>query len=279
MYRKCFLCLTLLLGCLFSQTLHAQFDPVNPPEPDQVYSYWLTVDCEPQYSAWNSGNGKYVPGMRVQVNSSPRSDSYHFSHWTLNGERIDEKQLDFILTMPAKALHFVAHYTFNPSNPQEPEMHYFRRLTLMSSPQGIASFNRPAESRVERNTQMNIEVYANQGYKFIGWYDAEGACVSKSPSFFYTMPDQDATLTARFYYSPANPDDPQGGQGGVASSIPGDANYDGVIDMTDAMLILNVYLSGETPDEKILKICDVNGDGVVDVTDVSLVIKTINDNK
>lgn len=277
--RKIGVLLLSFLACLIPLAAQAQFSPVNPPEPGQVYSYRLTVDSEPANCAWNSGAGKYVEGEQLWVNTSPCSSSYHFSHWTLNGEKMDGTPMGFLFTMPAKAVHLVAHYIFNPESPQEPEAHLFRRLTLVASPQGVASFNRSAESRVERYTQVELDVYANQGYRFLGWYDAKGNCLAKSSLYYWQMPDADAMLTARFCYSPVSPANPQGGQGDVLSYIPGDANYDGLVDMTDAQLILNVYLSGESPDADVLKVCDTNGDRMVDITDVSLVVSKVMNKK
>lgn len=54
------------------------------------------------------------------------------------------------------------------------------------------------------------------------------------------------------------------------AGITGDANGDGVVDVTDANLVINVILG--KPSEGIT---DVNGDGVVDVSDINLIINII----
>jgi hypothetical protein len=130
-----------------------------------------------------------------------------------------------------------------------------------------------SDDRFEIGSRLDIDVYCNQGYKFTGWYDQNDNLVSDKSYFWYTMPDKDVILTARLAYSPDNPDDPHGNQDDVNSYIPGDANYDGIVDDSDVKNVLNLFLSGENPSEDLIKVCDVNGDGVVDVTDVVLILR------
>ena len=47
----------------------------------------------------------------------------------------------------------------------------------------------------------------------------------------------------------------------------GDANFDGTVDVTDVVLVVNHY-QADTTDELDLNVCDIDGDGVIDVTDV-----------
>jgi len=250
-----------------------QINPDNPPEPNMKYRYQLTVKASPDNISWNSGDGRYEPGEVIWVNSSLYQGGYVLSYWTMNGVKIGNKDMGFEFTMPSKPVELVAHYTFSPDNPIEPDVHYFRRLRLLTSPVGVASFNRPSDERHEIGSSIDIDVYCNQGYKFTGWYDENDNLVSESSFFYYTMPDKDIVLTARLIYSPDNPDDPSGNQDDVNSYIPGDANYDGAIDMSDVRLVLDLFLSGSTPTEDLIKVCDVNGDGVVDVTDITLIFK------
>lgn len=53
---------------------------------------------------------------------------------------------------------------------------------------------------------------------------------------------------------------------------PGDANKDGVVDLTDVAVLLDKITDNESVD---LAIGDINGDGVVDMTDVSTLLDTL----
>ncbi len=56
----------------------------------------------------------------------------------------------------------------------------------------------------------------------------------------------------------------EGGQAGV----PGDANGDGLVDISDVNSVINQMLGKEA----LIPACDVNGDGVIDISDVNAVI-------
>jgi len=57
----------------------------------------------------------------------------------------------------------------------------------------------------------------------------------------------------------------------INNGLLGDANGDGVVDSTDAMLVCqyDAWMIDET--EINLSVCDVNGDGIVDSTDAMLI--------
>ena len=51
----------------------------------------------------------------------------------------------------------------------------------------------------------------------------------------------------------------------------GDVNGDGIIDVSDAMLICQIYLGNVTPTDTQKKAADVNADGTIDVSDAMMV--------
>ena len=53
--------------------------------------------------------------------------------------------------------------------------------------------------------------------------------------------------------------------------IPGDANGDGEIDLTDAVLVFDYYMGEEMSDDFIEAAADFDGDGTVDLTDAVLI--------
>ena len=83
------------------------------------------------------------------------------------------------------------------------------------------------------------------------------------------MPEGDVRLVARFEYNPTNPAEPEGDgtQTDVQTTPTGDANGDGVVDVADAVRVINICLS-DSYDAK----SDANNDGVVDVADAVRVI-------
>jgi hypothetical protein len=84
------------------------------------------------------------------------------------------------------------------------------------------------------------------------------------------MPEGDVHLIAKFEFDPANPAEPEGdgSQTNVQTTPKGDADGDGVVDVADAVRVINLCLAEEY-DAK----ADVDADGVVDVTDA---VATIN---
>lgn len=51
----------------------------------------------------------------------------------------------------------------------------------------------------------------------------------------------------------------------------GDVNGDGIIDISDAMLICQIYLGNVAPTDTQKKAAEVNGDGIIDISDAMMV--------
>lgn len=99
---------------------------------------------------------------------------------------------------------------YNPQNPGNPEAATEKfTLQLKANPQGSASFNIDSKSKIEVGSRQWIRSYATNGYRFIYWADEKGDTISKNYSFYYTMPQRDATLTAHYVFDPSSPDNPQ----------------------------------------------------------------------
>lgn len=251
-------------------SVQAQFNPSNPSEPNLNYKYRVEVSSNYPAQSYVSGAGKYAEGASVRIGTSSRYPSYQFSHWTLNGVEYSTTR-NFTYTMGAEHAVFKAHYVYNPVDPNEPTAILRNRLFLESKPAGMASFNRTSGDRQVVDSYIQLSANANQGCHFLGWYEGP-MLVSSTNSFRYCMPARDVTLTARFRYDPSNPDEPSGsGQEGVQEHSQGDINADGTVDVSDAVLLLNYYLAGNTPPE-IITLCDMNADGTVDVTDAVQVL-------
>ena len=124
---------------------------------------------------------------------------------------------------------------------------------------------------MDYDTYVSLNAYPSQGYVFKGWYNGETQ-VCDVVSFNYLMPNENTTLTARFVYDPADPADPSSPEGANPQTLlTGDANGDGAVDVTDAVAVINAYLSG---DNSAINegVADVNHDSVIDITDAVAII-------
>ena len=259
------LCCLLLL---ISGGMQAQFNPDFPPDPSiPVFYYALTVTCDPVQAGTASGRGNYAPGETVTVSTSGMS-GYTFSHWTLNGTRIEQPASFQYVTVEGQ-MDFVAHYDLTPVMPSDPTMDVKSRLYLNSLPEGICTFNRTSGEFVQADQYIAVNVTnADQWYEFTGWYDGETK-VSDVQSFNYLTSYQDVTLTAHFRqlpFTPSMPGDPDSQGGNIQTHKTGDANEDGSVDVTDAVAVINAYLTNDTSSINV-SLADVNGDGVIDITD------------
>lgn len=264
------LLLPLILG---SGAANAQgdFNPVSPPEPQARYK--LTVNVSPAGVGYASGSGKYSQGTRVSLNTSTADSDYTFKHWERNGQVLSTyRYFTYTTTDSDETVTAVYEFVeFNPASPAEPEMAYKQyKLNLACDPPEACSFNINSGARYRAGATFAVRAYPSQGFTFDGWFNGEQR-VSESLNMNFTMPDEHTTLTARFTFTPTNPDEPQGGSQENVDNTPGkvgDVNDDNVVDMEDADIVKNHYLS----EKPYIKKYDVNEDGVINVTDVTLIL-------
>lgn len=93
---------------------------------------------------------------------------------------------------------------FNPTNPPEPGGF---RLTAAASPVEGGSVS-VSSATVAYGASAYVYASARSGYTFEGWYDASGQKVSASTNYNFTMPANNMHFTAKFIYTPANPNEP-----------------------------------------------------------------------
>lgn len=255
----------LLLTIMGSLQLMADdFNPTNPAEPYQNNK--LTVTAKPAAAvSWLGGEGYYREGDPVILESYAIGPSYVFSHWEKDGEWYSNEWCAQY-TMENKAITFTACYNYTPSSPDEP-FNNDNRLYLVAEPLTACSFNIASGERYMQDQTIWLTATGKMGYIFLGWYNG-GKLMSQNESFSFNMPEGDLTLTAKYEYNPMNPDEPQGdGPQDNVTTLTGDADGDGVVDVADAVRVINLCLTGEY-DAK----ADVDDDGVVDVADAVAVI-------
>ena len=260
------------------------FNPTNPAEPNPpadpevvvpVVYHKVTVNASPAGAVSSlSGAGRYTVGTRITLRSYAISSAYKFSHWTKDGEWYSSSTAP-TFTVGDTAVTFTVHYDYSPTSPGEPEVPKFEdkhRLYFVAEPLSAGYFNLSSGQEYLYDQTIMVRVTPNsKDYSFIGWYEGV-KLVSTSQSFSFSMPGRDVRLTAKFEYDPQDPfepsspeDDPQED---VQTYPTGDANKDGVLDVADAVRVINMLITGAPYDVR----ADSDGDGKLDVADAVSII-------
>ncbi len=196
---------SLILMLMWGINGWAQFNPQNPEEPSIQYK--IELECTPTGIAELSGGGSYQYGSYVNIYTSPYNNNYEFQYWECNGE-IYSRNREFMYMISTRDVKFIAHYKYQPYDPEEPNAHFKRRLFLRSQPEGVATFNISNGERFEVGSDIGIyETWSRFGYDFKGWYE-DDKLISNSGNLNYTIPDRDVTLVAHYEFNPDTPDDP-----------------------------------------------------------------------
>jgi hypothetical protein len=171
---------------------------------------------------------------------------------------------------------FVTHFTYNPSSPQEPSVSDEYKLTLTSDNDAACTFNRASITRVKSGNYVTLTANVNQGYEFLGWYKGT-TLINSNHSFSYQMPAEDVTLVAKFRYNPFNPTEPEGdgSQNDVQTTVKGDINADGEVNVGDFAALANIIFNSEEIDETTKSVSDINADGEVNVGDFAALVNLI----
>lgn len=268
-----------LLSAMLAAGAQGAFDPTNPPEPEApVENYTLTLTASHSGAARTlTGGGTYTAGTRIYVRTTGNT-GYTFQRWEKDGTTVSTTA-SFYYTMPAEDVTLTAVYTYlyNPANPSEPSTPISSYpLYLVAQPAKGGTFNRTSGTKTAVGTKLTITATPATGYVFEGWYDEAGALLSSNKKLSnYVMPAAATTLTARFIYSPTSPGDPTGNQDQVDNVLmPGDANGDGRVTVTDIGVVTNKILERPVADYHELG-ADANGDGKVTVTDIGTIVDMI----
>lgn len=266
------LLLVLVAGSVGVQAQDNPNDWPNPPEP--ALNYKVTVGVTPKGAGYPSGAAKLPMGGTTTITTSDVSD-FKFLYWTLNGVQYTT-QKSFTYTVTNHDAHFVAVYEYDPDDPGAPVSTPTYRLYLDCQPTGACSFNRTSGLKTETGTQVYLSATPNQDFEFVGWYEGDTK-VNSNISFNYLMTAADHHLVARFEYDPADPDAPTSASTqGVDNTVivPGDANGDGSVSVTDIMAVAQ-YIMGTTIEGFNVKAADVNNDNTVSVTDIMAIANII----
>ncbi|MBQ8466186.1 MAG: chitobiase/beta-hexosaminidase C-terminal domain-containing protein [Prevotella sp.] len=94
----------------------------------------------------------------------------------------------------------------NPPNPDAPTTTYLLVTAVQPAQAGSSNVS---GSSYTAGSSVYVYTYNNNGYVFKHWTDGTNI-VSTSSSFYYTMPANNARLTAVYEYDPTAPDNPSG---------------------------------------------------------------------
>ncbi len=176
-------------------------------------------------------------GSTVTLTATP-VEGYEFTNWTLNGDVVSTEP-----TYSAQAisdLNIVANFK---------KRNY---LASINSSEG-GSISGSGTGYYEFQTELTLTAEPDEGYKFDGW-DVDGELVSTNAQYTFTV-SRATEVKALF----------------SALYIIGDANGDGIVNLTDAAWIVRTFV-GRKPTGFVDKAADVNGDGNINLSDARKVV-------
>lgn len=203
--------LLVVLTLLWGVSIHAQYNPSNPPEPGLYYT--LTLKCSPD----NAGSFNIsdvttcAQGSTISLRAYANT-GFKFIGWK-DGDKTISTNSSFTYTMGNHDTTLIAHFEYNPNNPAEPNqpnlpnLPVYSNLYLSASPSDGGSFNISSGNRYEVGSSVSLRAYANSNFSFRNWTE-NGEVISTSASFNYVMKDGNPHLVANFEYTPGNPAEP-----------------------------------------------------------------------
>ena len=198
----------LILALLMSASMRGQYNPTNPAEPGVYYT--LTLQADPAGGgSFNIGTTtSYSEGTTIALRAYTNSN-FVFVSWEQDGEVISTAS-SFSYQMPAKNVTLVAHYKYDPTNPEEPSepnIPVYSTLYIEGSPADGGYFNISSGNKYEVGSSVQLRAYANYNFSFQNWTE-NGEIISTSSSFNYVMKEGNPRLVANFAYEPSNPSEP-----------------------------------------------------------------------
>lgn len=199
-----------LLLCLFMGFhIFAQYNPENPPEPNEPQvKYGLTLVSLPSEGASLTGAGSYEAGKSISVKASVKS-GFVFSSWEDSEGNVLSTSANFSYVMPERDVILYARMLYSPSNPSEPsepaEREEKEKLILNVNPAESGTVT--GAGQYVEGTVVNVKATAKSSFTFLNW-TKDGKVISNENTFKYTILKGDNSLTANFEYTPSSPSEP-----------------------------------------------------------------------
>jgi hypothetical protein len=171
------------------------FDYTMPSNDVNLTAYISTIESTlynlkifgyPNTNAFKilSGDGQYLPNTLVKIFALPNVN-YVFKYWTLDGSIVSYSN-EYKFTMPSEDTNLIAVFEYVPTS---------YNLILNKSP--TTGGNVSGAGYYVSGSQVPVSATFNSGYSFKYWKDSTGV-ISSNPSFTYTIPSNNSTLTAYF---------------------------------------------------------------------------------
>lgn len=181
---------------------------------EEETKYTLTLNTQPaKAGSFNRSSGEtFTAGQSVYMYYYANTD-YVFEYWQ-SGDSVVSRDRYFYFTMPDHDATLTAVFRFDPGNPGDPDAPDLSKkyaLTLKTVPANAGSFNRNSGEQFTAGQNVYMYYNAKTDYVFDSWQSGD-SIVSRDRYFYFTMPDHDATLTAKFNYQPGSPADPDTAQ-------------------------------------------------------------------
>ncbi len=150
----------------------------------ELLDYVLTLATHPEDGGETTGEGEYNFGEEVQVTATA-NEGYAFIAWKDADDEVVSTEASFTYVMPSEHVTLTAHFEL---------LDYV--LTLATQPEEGGETT--GEGVYHFGEDVQVTASAAEHYEFIAWTDMYDDTVSVLPSFTYSMPSEDMTLTANF---------------------------------------------------------------------------------
>ena len=201
--------LVLILLCLplgARAQISSDYDPNNPPEPQNLFALTLKMNIPGAGSV--SGAGTFAEGSQPRPYVSTNS-GYRFLYWKEN-DNVVSTSYAFYYSMPARPVALTAYWEWDPSVPTEPTpVNPRKKVTFLMEPAGAGYYSYDSyENPI--GTNFNNTAYWHSGYAFEGWYSAD-TLITTNRTLSFQVKDRDVTVTGRYRWEPGAPGEPQSG--------------------------------------------------------------------
>ncbi len=148
-------------------------------------TYQLSLVADPEEAGTLDGEGSYEEGEEITI-SAEADEAYEFINWN-SDEEIISTEGEFTYTMPGEDAILTANFEAKPAPTYQ--------LSLLAEPEEAGTLD--GEGNYEEGEEITISAEAEEGYEFINW-SLDEEIISTEGEFTYTVPDENATLTATF---------------------------------------------------------------------------------
>ncbi len=158
---------------------------IGPARTLDVYvSFQLTLEAHPGEGGLTEGDGVYLADEQVEVTATA-NEGHAFMAWKDSDDEVVSTEASFTYVMPSEDVTLTAHFE-----------HLEYELTLATHPEEGGETTGEGVYHFEEDIQVTAS--PSEHYEFIAWTDMYNDTVSVIPSFTYSMPSENMTLTANF---------------------------------------------------------------------------------